>query len=125
MNNLQLKLRFATVALAALTFQAAMAQSIRFLNPAGQSVSSWRDGDRITVAISGGSANAKWVTIHRQLGYANSTPIPIYNGPYSPQSGLRYSFTAYYPGYVSITAQVRTASYGSWITMNTLWKNQP
>jgi hypothetical protein len=102
----------------------AQAQSITFLGPSGNRVSSWKDGDRITVVVQGGGANAKWVDIIRQTGYAGATPVAIYSGPYSAARGLRYTFTAYYPGYVSITAQAKISAYGSWIVMATLWKNQ-
>lgn len=103
----------------------AHAQTITYRNNRGQAVSSWRDGDVITVDVRGGSSAARFVEIYRQTGSAGAAPFPIYQAPYNPARGLSYTFVAAYPGYVSITTRVKTNPYSSgWTALRTLWKNQ-
>ncbi len=102
----------------------AHAQTVTFLNQSGQRVASWKDGDRITVVFQGGASNVRWVEVMRQTGQPGATPVVFYWSAYAPERGLRYTFTAYFPGYVAISGWFSRASTGPRVTGNTLWKNQ-
>ena len=103
----------------------ARAQTVTFLNAAGQPTGSWVVGERITVVVTGGGANAKFVQLHWQNGNAGAPTNVIGVWGYNPWAGFRYTFVANYPSAVSITAQVK---YGlganAWITMNTIWRRR-
>jgi hypothetical protein len=102
---------------------AAHAQTVTFLNAAGQPTSSWGVGERITLVVTGGGSNAKLVQLHWQNGNAGAPTNVIGVWAYNPRVGFRHTFVAGYPSAVSITAQVKYGPRANeWITMRTIWR---
>ena len=79
------------------TVQLPVQFSIQFQNSRGQTITSWRDGDQVTVIVKGG-ANLPIIQIdYRTSNLIGPSPVVILNTPYNPSVGLKYTFTAYRP----------------------------
>lgn len=118
----------AAVAMGVLVFSGSVsAQTIKFYNPQGQTIRSWKLGDNVVVEVKGGAANLKTVEIGWVTGTAGASMNLITTLPYNPSTGIRYTITntALYNQAVCFTVKVKFGiGINDWSTMNSLWRTQ-